>query len=53
MPSHFRRFIEQDDSPGVLLIPSRKPIGAVIEGLLMVWLNWLPQDLRNQVRWIP
>ena len=53
MPGHFRRFIKQDESPGLLWIPSRRPIGAVIEGLLMVWLNWAPEDLQNQMRWIP
>ena len=53
MPGHFDRFIMQHESPGVLLIPSRRAIGAVIEGLLLVWLSWLPEDLRNRVRWIP
>lgn len=53
IPGHFRRFIKQNESPGLLWIPSRRPIGAVIEGLLMVWLNWAPEDLQNQMRWIP
>jgi hypothetical protein len=53
MPGHFDRFIAQRESPGVLLIPSRRSIGAVIEGLLLVWLSWSPEDLHNQVRWIP
>ncbi len=53
MPDHFHRFIQENESPGVLLLPSRRPIVAVIEGLLTVWLNWAPEDLRNQVRWIP
>lgn len=53
MPGHFERFVAERESPGVLLIPSRRSIGAVIEGLLMVWLTWTAEDLRNQVRWIP
>jgi hypothetical protein len=53
MPGHFDRFIAQRESPGVLLIPSRRSIGAVIDGLLLVWLSWSPEDLHNQVRWIP
>jgi hypothetical protein len=32
MPDHFHRFIQQNESPGVLLIPSGRQIGAVIEG---------------------
>lgn len=53
MPDHFERFIAEHESPGVLLIPSRRSIGTVIEGLLIIWLTWTPEDLRNQVRWIP
>jgi len=53
MPDHFDRFISQHESPGLLLIPSRRSISAVIEGLLLVWLTWPDADLRNQVRWLP
>jgi hypothetical protein len=53
MSAYFRDFIALRDSPGVLLIPSSRSIGAAIEGLLFVWLNWTPEDLRNQVRWLP
>ncbi|HYW45501.1 MAG TPA: hypothetical protein VE959_21745 [Bryobacteraceae bacterium] len=53
MPEFFERFISENESPGLLLIPSRRSIGTVIEGLLIVWLTWTPEDLRNQVRWIP
>jgi hypothetical protein len=53
MPDHFHRYIQQNESPGVLLIPSGRQIGAVLEGLLMVWLNWASDDLHNQIRWIP
>ncbi|MBV9035161.1 MAG: DUF5615 family PIN-like protein [Acidobacteriaceae bacterium] len=53
MPDHFVQFLVQHESPGVILIPSRRSIGAVIEGLLVVWLTWSSEDLCNQVRWIP
>ena len=53
MPGHFLRFVARNESPGLLLIPSRRRIGAVIEGLFMVWLSWAPEDLRNRIRWIP
>jgi hypothetical protein len=53
MPNHFDQFISRHESPGVLLIPSRRTISAVIEGLLLVWLTWSDQDLQNQVRWLP
>jgi hypothetical protein len=50
---HFRKFVVERVSPGVLLIPSSRSTGAAIEGLLKVWLTWTPEDLRNQVRWLP
>ncbi|HME05436.1 MAG TPA: hypothetical protein VKG25_00240 [Bryobacteraceae bacterium] len=53
MPAHFARFVGRQESPGMLLISSRKSIGNVIEGLLLVWLTWTPEDLRNQARWLP
>ena len=53
MKGHFERFIEQHDSPGLLLIPSSRSIGSAIEGLLTVWLTWSQEDLRNLIRWLP
>jgi hypothetical protein len=53
MPGHFDRFIAEHESPGLILIPSRRSIAAVIEGLLMVWLAWSEEDVRNRVRWVP
>jgi hypothetical protein len=53
MPDHFERFISGSSSPGLLLIPSRRPIRAVIEGLLLVWLHWPEHALGDQIRWLP
>ena len=53
MPRHFADFIQQKESPGLLLIPSQRPIGNVIEGLLLVWMIWTEEEFRNQARWLP
>jgi hypothetical protein len=53
MPNHFALFTARYESPGLLLIQSHRPIGSVIEGLLIVWLTWTIEDLRNQARWLP
>jgi hypothetical protein len=53
MRVHFQEFVAERNSPGVLLVPSSRSTGAAIEGLLIVWLTWTPEDLRNQVRWLP
>jgi hypothetical protein len=36
MPGHFADFVADSESPGVLLIPSSRMIGDVIEALLEV-----------------
>jgi predicted nuclease of predicted toxin-antitoxin system len=53
MPGHFADFVADSESPGVLLIPSTRMIGDVIEGVLEVWLAWSAEDIRNQIRWLP
>ena len=53
MRIHFEKFLEEHDSPGVIQIPSSRSIGEAIEGLLVVWLTWSPEDLRNQLWWLP
>jgi hypothetical protein len=53
MMVHLARFVEQRESPGVILIPSTRSIGEAIEGLLVLWLTLTPGDLRNRARWIP
>jgi len=53
MRVHFQQFVAERESPGVLLVPSSRSTGAAIEGILMAWLTWTPEDLRNQVRWLP
>jgi hypothetical protein len=50
---HFKEFVTQRESPGVLLIPSSRSIGAAIDGLIVAWLTWSQDDLRNQVWWLP
>src|SRR5438270_13920070 len=53
MPGHFAEFIQVQESPGLLLVHSRRPIGSVIEGLLLVWMTWTEEDLRNRSRELP
>ena len=50
---HFAQFIREHESPGLLLIHSQRPIGSAIEGLLLVWMTWTEEELRNKARWLP
>ena len=47
MPRHFVQFVAGQESPGILLVPSRRPIGSVIERLLIVWSTWTAEDLQQ------
>ena len=53
MPEHFAQFVLAQESPGLLLVYSQRPIGSIIEGLLLVWMTWTEEDLRNTARWLP
>jgi predicted nuclease of predicted toxin-antitoxin system len=49
MLTYFSAFITNSRSPGVILVPSAAPIGAVIERLLLVWRSRVAKDLENQL----
>jgi hypothetical protein len=53
MATNFNAFIASQPSPGVLLVPSSRSIGASIEGLLIVWRAWSADDIRNRILWLP
>ena len=53
MPSHFRRFVAESESPGVILVRATVPIGVVIEELLLIWAASEPEEWTNRLAWIP
>ncbi len=53
MPVHFAEYIGERDSPGIILIPSSRSYSSIMEALLLVWLDWTPEQLRNQALWLP
>ena len=53
MPDHFDRFAGTNSSPGIILIPSNRPLGDIIESLLFIWIDWSEEEVLNQVRWLP
>ena len=53
MRFHFTKFIARSESPGLILIPSSRALGSIIEGLLFLWLDGTPSELRNQAMWVP
>ena len=53
MPVHFRRFIEERESPGIILVRQDRSIRSIMEGVYLAWSQWTPEDLRNSIRWLP
>jgi hypothetical protein len=50
---HFAEFIADNESPEPILIPSSRSFASIIEGLLLMWLDWTPDQLTNQTIWLP
>jgi hypothetical protein len=52
MEGHFRDFIRQQNSPGLILIPQKRiGIGGAIESLLLLWEVLDAADLENRSAW--
>jgi hypothetical protein len=44
MPGHFAEFIEQQDSPGVFVVPQDMAVAAAIEELVLIWAASAPES---------
>lgn len=53
MPGHFYRFLEHQDSPGLILVPQALPIGVAIEELHLTWACGEAEEFRNRVVYLP
>jgi hypothetical protein len=49
MPGHFYRFLQNRESPGLILIPQQWPIGLSIERLHAVWASSDAELFRNRI----
>ncbi len=53
MPHHFARFIENEESPGLIIVSQKLPVSQVAEELLLIWLASEPEDWLNQIHTLP
>ena len=53
MPQHFAAFIQEQTSAGVLLVPQRLPVAAVVEDLLLIWATTETADWHNCITSLP
>jgi hypothetical protein len=53
MPAHFYEFIKEADSPGLIIVSQRFPIGAAVEALLLLASASDLSEYRQSITWIP
>jgi hypothetical protein len=53
MPYHFAALIQEQTSAGVLLVPQRLPVAAVVEDLLLIWTGTEAEDWHNGITSLP
>lgn len=53
MPKQFSSFIQEQPSPGVILISQELSYREAIEGLLRVWANTEAEDWENVMSFLP
>ncbi len=53
MPQHFAAYIQAQTSAGVLLVPQRLPVTAVVEDLLLIWVATAAEDWHNGIASLP
>ncbi|OFW26820.1 MAG: hypothetical protein A3J28_14100 [Acidobacteria bacterium RIFCSPLOWO2_12_FULL_60_22] len=53
MPDHFRRFVADAASPGVILIRGGISVATAIEELVLIWTASEAEEWVNRLVWIP
>jgi len=53
MPQHFAAYIQAQTSAGVLRVPHRLPVTAVVEDLLLIWVATAAEDWHNGIASLP
>ncbi len=53
MPTHFREFIKQHDSPGIFIVSTNLSIGKAAEWLFLYWAASEAEEYQNQIVDIP
>ena len=53
MPQHFAEFIQNQDSPGVVIVPQKLSVSDAIEELLLIWHASTPDEWKNRISHLP
>ena len=52
MPGHFARFVEQYQSPGVIIIPQAVELARAIDELILLWTESSEEPLSNRICYV-
>jgi hypothetical protein len=52
MPGHFAKFLEDHDSPGLIIAPQSLQLARAIGEVILIWTEANPDELRNCIRWL-
>jgi len=53
MPRHYRDFIANRTSPGVIIVPKDIPIRTAVEELMLIWVASQAEEWHNRLLWLP
>ena len=53
MPGHFYRFLEQRESPGLILIPQLLPTGSAVQEIRVAWICQEAHEFKNRIIYLP
>ncbi|ETX08487.1 DUF5615 family PIN-like protein [Candidatus Entotheonella palauensis] len=53
MPVHFARFLAEQTSSGVILVPQRLSIGEIVDGLSLIWRASSAEKWQNRIAPLP
>ena len=53
MPEHFYRFITDNTSPGVIIIPQHLPTNSAVDDLILIWHATKPEEWINNLLCLP
>ncbi len=53
MPGHFARFIENQSSPGLIVVSQEIDIAAAIDDLLLIWAASASEEWQDKIGFVP
>jgi hypothetical protein len=53
MPHHFAEFVGSRESTGVIVVPQRLAVTAVVDDLVLIWAVTMTEEWTNRILYLP